>query len=91
VQLTGQAMSDGVQKQQLYDACVVFVYRLSFPLVALLVAAAVTMWSTIGVFRVWKVRIRDEAYLIGERLHNFGVVNVQPKARGGWRANGPRL
>ncbi|KAK0738953.1 hypothetical protein B0T18DRAFT_423279 [Schizothecium vesticola] len=91
VQLTGQAMSDGVQKQQLYDACVVFVYRLSFPLVALLVAAAVTLWSTVGVFRVWKVRIRDEAYLIGERLHNFGVVNVQPKARGGWRANGPRL
>lgn len=91
VQLMGQTVSDAVQKQQLYDACVVFVYRLSFPLVALLVAAAVILWSTIGVFRVWRVRIRDEAYLIGERLHNFGVVNVQPKARGGWRANRPRL
>ncbi|KAK1833673.1 putative E3 ubiquitin ligase SUD1 [Podospora conica] len=91
MQMTGHVMSDDAQRQQLYDACVVFVYRLSFPLVALLVAAAATLWSTIGVFRIWKVRIRDEAYLIGERLHNFGVVNVQPKARGGWRANGARL
>lgn len=55
------------------DAAVVLVHRFCF-FAALLSAIGVAMLrSMLGVFRSWRVRIRDEAYLIGERLHNFGL------------------
>jgi len=76
---------------ELADAALVLVYRLSFPAAAASVAAAASLWSMVGVFRGWKVRIRDEAYLIGERLHNFGATNGPAGARGAWRAGGSRL
>jgi E3 ubiquitin-protein ligase MARCH6 len=63
---------------------------MSFPLMALAVVSALTLWSVVGVFRSWQVRIRDEAYLIGERLHNFGGTNA-PRPRGAWRAGGARI
>jgi len=66
------------------------IYRLSFPAAALVVAAGWCLWGMVDVFRLWKVRIRDEAYLIGERLHNFGV-GTGPRARRAWRASGTRL
>jgi E3 ubiquitin-protein ligase MARCH6 len=84
------AKADGAPDQTLYDACVVLIYRMSFPLMALAVVSALTLWSVVGVFRSWQVRIRDEAYLIGERLHNFGGTNA-PRPRGGWRAGGARI
>ncbi|KAI5465399.1 hypothetical protein BGZ63DRAFT_347606 [Mariannaea sp. PMI_226] len=49
------------------------IYRYSYPTVALF---ALVIRNTIGLVRVfqrWTARIRDEAYLIGERLHNFGA------------------
>ncbi|KIH87834.1 hypothetical protein SPBR_04539 [Sporothrix brasiliensis 5110] len=51
------------------------VYRLAFPFVALVGLAAWSLWGMVGVYASWKLRIRDEAYLIGERLHNFGATN----------------
>lgn len=48
------------------------IYRLSFLSAALVALSSTMAWSLVGVFRGWKGRIRDEAYLIGERLHNFG-------------------
>jgi len=87
----GTTFAEKIPDSQLYDAYLVLIYRLSFPFIALSVAAVFTLLSMFGVFRSWKVRIRDEAYLIGERLHNFGVVNGPPKARGAWRAGGSRL
>ncbi|KAK4140490.1 uncharacterized protein C8A04DRAFT_14923 [Dichotomopilus funicola] len=48
------------------------VYRLSYPIVAGVVNLGWFVWKGVGVWRGWRVRIRDEAYLIGERLHNFG-------------------
>ncbi|KAJ0118365.1 hypothetical protein J7T55_009148 [Diaporthe amygdali] len=55
------------------DAAVVLVHRFCF-FAALVSAIGVAMLrSMLGVFRSWRVRIRDEAYLIGERLHNFGL------------------
>ncbi|OIW32871.1 hypothetical protein CONLIGDRAFT_154898 [Coniochaeta ligniaria NRRL 30616] len=77
--------------QELASAVIVLVYRLSFPLTALAVATAAAGWNLLDVFQGWKIRIRDEAYLIGERLHNFGVGNGPARARGPWRAGGPRL
>lgn len=53
------------------DAAVVLAYRFCF-FAALLCAVGLAMVrSILGVFMSWRVRIKDEAYLIGERLHNF--------------------
>ena len=79
------------EDQPLNEAALILIHRLSFPIMAVGLLACITLWSMIGVFRSWKVRIRDEAYLIGERLHNFGVVNGPPRARGSWRGAGNRL
>ncbi|TEA19626.1 ERAD-associated E3 ubiquitin-protein ligase doa10 [Colletotrichum sidae] len=65
------------------------VYRLSYPAAAFSALAAMAFWSVVGVFNNWKARIRDEAYLIGERLHNFGVGAAgAASARGPWRIRG---
>ncbi|KAH9428282.1 hypothetical protein MCOR02_011767 [Pyricularia oryzae] len=50
----------------------IVVNRLSFPTAALMALMGSVAWATMDVFMSWRVRIRDEAYLIGERLHNFG-------------------
>lgn len=53
------------------DADVILVYRFCFA-AALICAVALTMVRNVfGVFRSWRTMIKDEAYLIGERLHNF--------------------
>ncbi|SPO04581.1 related to SSM4 - involved in mRNA turnover [Cephalotrichum gorgonifer] len=49
------------------------VHRISFLVTATAGLGAAVAWSLLGVFRGWKARVRDEAYLVGERLHNFGV------------------
>ncbi|KAF9875351.1 hypothetical protein CkaCkLH20_07171 [Colletotrichum karsti] len=65
------------------------IYRLSYPAAAFSALAAMAFWSIVGVFNNWKARIRDEAYLIGERLHNFGVGAAGVAgARGPWRVRG---
>ncbi|KAF7556814.1 hypothetical protein G7Z17_g1142 [Cylindrodendrum hubeiense] len=68
------------------------IYRQSYPAVAL---AALLIKNTVGLVRVfhgWTARIRDEAYLIGERLHNFGAAAAGARrVRGAWRAGGARL
>lgn len=48
------------------------VYRASFPLLLAALAQASSMSLLADVVEGWRVNIRDEAYLIGERLHNFG-------------------
>lgn len=48
------------------------VVRFAYPAVLSLLGA---VWVLFAVFRAlarWRLRIRDEVYLIGERLHNFG-------------------
>ncbi|RMZ66391.1 ring finger membrane [Pyrenophora seminiperda CCB06] len=48
------------------------VWRFSFPAVGL---SLVFMWASSAVVRLlvrWRLIVRDEVYLIGERLHNFG-------------------
>lgn len=80
----------GAPDQALRNVRLVLIYRLSFPLTALAIVGALTLWGMVGVFGSWQMRIRDEAYLIGERLHNFGGTNV-PRPRGAWRAGGARI
>ncbi|TID01758.1 ERAD-associated E3 ubiquitin-protein ligase doa10 [Colletotrichum higginsianum] len=65
------------------------IYRLSYPAAAFSALAAMVFWSIVSVFNNWKARIRDEAYLIGERLHNFGVGAAGAAGtRGPWRVRG---
>ncbi|KAL8998657.1 MAG: hypothetical protein Q9169_002317 [Polycauliona sp. 2 TL-2023] len=48
------------------------VYRYSYPFCFGQGIAIVAMYYAAKAFKGWKRRIRDEVYLIGERLHNFG-------------------
>ncbi|KAL9582421.1 MAG: hypothetical protein Q9212_003311 [Teloschistes hypoglaucus] len=48
------------------------VYRYSYPGVLGMVFGGMLCWYAAEAFQKWKRKIRDEVYLIGERLHNFG-------------------
>ncbi|KAK0665452.1 hypothetical protein QBC41DRAFT_358817 [Cercophora samala] len=83
-----------VGHEELRHAYKVLIYRLSYPAMAVLVVCAFGLWSMFGVFKRWNMRIRDEAYLIGERLHNFGasVGNGTPKGKTvAWRGAPGRI
>ncbi|TWU73148.1 hypothetical protein ED733_002499 [Metarhizium rileyi] len=65
------------------------IFRYSYPVAA--VAAIVVRYAvgTTRVFNRWTAGVRDEAYLIGERLHNFGAATAgSRKARKAWGAAG---
>ncbi|KAI4160752.1 MAG: hypothetical protein LQ342_005465 [Letrouitia transgressa] len=48
------------------------VYRYSYPGVLGLAMGVAFLRLLVQAFKGWRARIRDEVYLIGERLHNFG-------------------
>jgi len=48
------------------------VYRYSYPCVGALVAAVLAVLEVARATERWRARVRDEVYLVGERLHNFG-------------------
>ena len=52
-----------------FRACV---YRYSYPGVLALACAGGFLTLLAKAFGGWRKRVRDEVYLIGERLHNFG-------------------
>ncbi len=47
-------------------------YRYSYPIAASLVVAVLAAGEVGKATKRWRARIRDEVYLVGERLHNFG-------------------
>ncbi|KAI0444944.1 hypothetical protein F4803DRAFT_509623 [Xylaria telfairii] len=59
-------------------------YRLAYPLTALFWAALLVLRRLLRIFQGWQVRIRDEAYLMGERLHNFSGTAAKSS---GWRGS----
>ncbi|KAH7038305.1 uncharacterized protein B0I36DRAFT_346300 [Microdochium trichocladiopsis] len=59
----------------------VMAYRMAYPITALFWLAILVSRRILRIVSGWQVRIRDEAYLMGERLHNFGGTTV--------RATGP--
>ncbi|KAH8200511.1 hypothetical protein TruAng_005341 [Truncatella angustata] len=74
----------------------VVAYRMAYPIAAL---GWAMLWILKGIFSIldsWRARVRDEAYLIGERLHNFGGMvgtgtrGATAGAAGDWRG-GARL
>ena len=48
------------------------VWRFAFPALGLLVGFSWAARETLSVVQRWRGLVRDEVYLIGERLHNFG-------------------
>ncbi|KAK5170643.1 uncharacterized protein LTR77_005232 [Saxophila tyrrhenica] len=47
-------------------------YRYAYPLAASAVMLVLACGEVLKATRRWRARIRDEVYLVGERLHNFG-------------------
>ena len=54
---------------EIFRACV---YRYSYPGVLAIGFAGTFVTLVVRAFAGWRRKIRDEVYLIGERLHNFG-------------------
>jgi E3 ubiquitin-protein ligase MARCH6 len=50
----------------------ILAFRYAYPLCLSFLINATGTWMLLGVMKGWRMRIRDEVYLIGERLHNFG-------------------
>jgi E3 ubiquitin-protein ligase MARCH6 len=50
----------------------VMAYRYAYPMCLALVCVGIALWHVFGMVKKWRMMIRDEVYLIGERLHNFG-------------------
>ena len=48
------------------------IYRYAYPAVLLATIAVLLLWVLGEAFGRWRRRVRDEVYLIGERLHNYG-------------------
>lgn len=48
------------------------VYRYAYPFVAGMVAVGMVLWEVVEAFGRWRKKVKDEVYLIGERLHNYG-------------------
>ena len=57
----------------------VTIYRYSYPTILGLGISFVLLGLLRKVFEGWRARIRDEVYLIGERLHNFGEKRIIEK------------
>jgi E3 ubiquitin-protein ligase MARCH6 len=47
-------------------------YRYTYPMCLALHMVSIALWAIFGMLKEWRMMIRDEVYLIGERLHNFG-------------------
>ncbi|KAJ5287080.1 hypothetical protein N7478_002766 [Penicillium angulare] len=47
------------------------IYRYAYPITLLLVLAVCTIHLVLRRVAIWRISIRDDVYLIGERLHNF--------------------
>jgi len=59
-------------------------YRLAYPLTAVFWASMLLLRRVLRIFEGWQIRIRDEAYLMGERLHNFSGTAAKASS---WRGS----
>lgn len=65
--LTLMTVWQGAREEQ-----AVLVYRYVYPAVLAVALLGVMATWLVSCVKGWRMRIRDEVYLIGERLHNFG-------------------
>lgn len=79
----------GDAKSTAQSAHLSLIYRHSYPAAAVAVILTKYAIGLTRVFNRWTAGVRDEAYLIGERLHNFGAATAgSRKARKAWGAAG---
>ncbi|EPE32664.1 RING/U-box [Glarea lozoyensis ATCC 20868] len=57
-------------------------YRYAYPICLASWIMTLALWRIFGMLKDWRMMIRDEVYLIGERLHNFGERKVASPAVG---------
>ena len=60
------------------DRIKVIVHRMAYPAILLVIFS---VWFCFALKRAvgkWRMRIRDEVYLVGERLHNYGEKKARP-------------
>ncbi|KAH6668776.1 hypothetical protein B0J14DRAFT_703603 [Halenospora varia] len=50
----------------------ILTYRYAYPMCLAMCCIAIALWRLMGMLGEWRTMIKDEVYLIGERLHNFG-------------------
>lgn len=68
----GARVSSAAVTARLSAAAVAAVYRYAYPLTAIGSVALYGAHEFASATARWRARIRDEVYLVGERLHNFG-------------------
>ena len=89
-QVSGYLPKPGVTAEEM--AKLAIFYRFSYPGAAVLLVMVKNAMMLANVFNKWTSGVRDEAYLIGERLHNFGAATAGArKGRTTWKAGGNRL
>lgn len=52
------------------------IYRFAYPGLLGLVAMALAMWNMMNRLATWRSVVRDEVYLVGERLHNYASLTI---------------
>jgi E3 ubiquitin-protein ligase MARCH6 len=50
----------------------ILLFRYAYPFCFAMIMSAMALGMVLQVVKAWQTTIRDEVYLIGERLHNFG-------------------
>ncbi|TGO57247.1 hypothetical protein BOTNAR_0205g00130 [Botryotinia narcissicola] len=50
----------------------IYVNRYAYPMVLVMLGVVGALWKAAQMIKEWKQKVKDEVYLIGERLHNFG-------------------
>lgn len=58
----------------------ILAFRYAYPFCLSMMINATGAWLLLGVMKGWRTKIKDEVYLIGERLHNFGDRNKSSTA-----------
>lgn len=60
------------------DRVKILVHRMAYPAILLMIFAIWLFFASKRAMGRWRMRIRDEVYLVGERLHNYGVKKAGP-------------
>ena len=71
--------SSAARNDDFFRACI---YRYSYPAVLAAALTGTVIWLLIEAFSRWRRKIRDEVYLIGERLHNYGDTKRKKEGKG---------
>ncbi|KOS22218.1 ERAD-associated E3 ubiquitin-protein ligase doa10 [Escovopsis weberi] len=87
----GRAGTEDPTEEAAEAVRLVVMYRQSYPAAAFAAILARNVVTLVNALDHWTAGVRDEAYLIGERLHNFGAGAGVRKGRRIWGGGRQRL